>query len=183
MSAKTQPGAIPAEDDSAVQYVLRFEGGCRDCADEAGVCPRDGLPCRDRAKSIAFVLRALRYGVQNGYLPAHVVLGADRSTRPVQPEAPGAVIEFAKWVISEGWWKHGTLEGDEIQEAAIQDGLVTRRPFNPETDVCQHGATEEGDDWFEFAPTLSTPSSDRIRQETAEERIREEKQMYINKCR
>jgi hypothetical protein len=43
----------------AVDYVARYGGMCRDCADNHGVCPTSGLPCDDPQKAIERVLRAL----------------------------------------------------------------------------------------------------------------------------
>lgn len=53
-----------------VDYVLQFGGLCRDCADEAGVCPRSGLPCGGQRKSVEWVLHALGYGLTHGFVPA-----------------------------------------------------------------------------------------------------------------
>ena len=54
--------------DEVINYINRYGGNCRDCADENGVCPSRGLPCADSKKAIRFVLEALAYGLNNGYL-------------------------------------------------------------------------------------------------------------------
>lgn len=54
--------------DDVVQYIGRWGGHCRDCADNMGIC-HTGLPCGDGAKAIAHVLSALAYGINNGFLP------------------------------------------------------------------------------------------------------------------
>lgn len=63
---------VPGEDfvvtDEVVDYVLRYGGRCRDCADEDGVCPASGLPCAGREKAVRFVLDALSYGLRHGFL-------------------------------------------------------------------------------------------------------------------
>lgn len=53
-----------------IDYVMRYGGRCRDCADENGTCPHSGLPCDTDAASkvIGFVLRAVDYGRRHGYL-------------------------------------------------------------------------------------------------------------------
>lgn len=58
--------------DEAVEYVSRWGGRCRDCADENGSCPSSGLPCEpdDADKIIRHVLTALHYGIRHGYLPS-----------------------------------------------------------------------------------------------------------------
>ena len=65
-------GAIRVTDE-VVDYIARYGGACRDCADENGICPHSGLPCADRGKAIRHVLTALNYGVANGFISAHAV--------------------------------------------------------------------------------------------------------------
>lgn len=65
----------PAEDGCAlpigtVDYVWRYGGRCRDCADENGICPLSGLPCGEARKAIEWVIGAINYGLKNGFLPA-----------------------------------------------------------------------------------------------------------------
>lgn len=60
-----------ADDDVyLVDYVLRFNGMCRGCADENGTCPTSGLPCDpgEASTAIRYVIHALRYGMRNGFL-------------------------------------------------------------------------------------------------------------------
>jgi len=54
--------------EELVDYIGRYGGRCRDCADENGVCPLSGLPCGGSHKAIRHVLRALSYGVKHGYV-------------------------------------------------------------------------------------------------------------------
>jgi hypothetical protein len=72
----TEPGEaegwrdIPVTDET-LDYVSKYGGRCRDCADNFGVCP-GGLPCNyeERRAAIRRVLRAINYGMAHGYLPA-----------------------------------------------------------------------------------------------------------------
>jgi len=57
-----------------VDFIGRYGGFCRDCADENGVCPGSGLPCADREKAIRHVLDAFNYGVKHGFLNEQVTL-------------------------------------------------------------------------------------------------------------
>lgn len=68
--------ALPDE-KTCVDYVLRYGGRCRDCADENGICPGSGLPCGGQRKAVTHVVQALRYGLQHGYLRA-----AQREVKP-----------------------------------------------------------------------------------------------------
>lgn len=63
---------VPTEPTPAeVNYVLRYGGRCRECADRDGVC-ETGLPCSvdDAAKVIRHIIGALNYGRSHGFLPA-----------------------------------------------------------------------------------------------------------------
>lgn len=53
-----------------LDYISRWGGMCRGCADEDGICPSSGLPCEDepRNRAIRHVVAALRYGQGHGYL-------------------------------------------------------------------------------------------------------------------
>lgn len=59
---------IPVTDDT-LEYVSKYGGRCRDCADMYGVC-QSGLPCKldERHAAIRHVLRAVNYGMAHGYL-------------------------------------------------------------------------------------------------------------------
>lgn len=72
-----------AFDESHIDYIDRYGGFCRDCADEDGVCPSSGLPCGGSKKAIRHVLTALAYGVNHGYIP--VILCAAPTTPKVAP--------------------------------------------------------------------------------------------------
>ena len=65
-------------DKTHINYIDRYGGFCRDCADEDGVCPSSGLPCGGSKKAIRHVLTALAYGVNHGYIP--VILCAAPTT-------------------------------------------------------------------------------------------------------
>lgn len=58
--------------EAMVDYVLRYGGRCRDCADEFGICPSSGLPCDvGKAKqAIHHTLEAIAYGTKHGYIEA-----------------------------------------------------------------------------------------------------------------
>ena len=56
--------------DEIVDFIARWGGRCRDCADENGVCHSSGLPCGESKKAIRHVLTAYFYGLENGYLSA-----------------------------------------------------------------------------------------------------------------
>lgn len=61
-----------------IDYISRYGGFCRDCADERGICPQSGLPCDDRTKAIRHVLKAFNYGVKHGFLNEQDAPAKDR---------------------------------------------------------------------------------------------------------
>jgi hypothetical protein len=61
--------AVPTFTDEHINYIARYGGLCRDCADENGICPSKGLPCGGSEKAIRHVLQALTYGIRTGHLP------------------------------------------------------------------------------------------------------------------
>lgn len=85
-----------------VRYIARYGGSCRDCADEDGVCPTSGLPCGEAERAIRHVLKALNYGVSNGYLPA-------------SPISTAATPEPVAWVRPQ------TLEWYRVKSGAKAD--------------------------------------------------------------
>ena len=93
----TPAKALPSDLKDVVAWVLRYGGTCRDCADENGNCPCDGLPCADREKPIRFVGEALRYGIAHGYVAPFY---ASQEPTPASGEAePGEAV--AKLVVPE----------------------------------------------------------------------------------
>lgn len=76
---KREPMAWKEFDHTTIDYVLRYNGRCRECADHHGLCP-NGLPCDvdDAKAAIRWVLKALNYGISNGFL-----------TKPSVPEVRG----------------------------------------------------------------------------------------------
>lgn len=94
--------AAPAEADSVLEdaalsftiahidYVARYGGRCRDCADESGVCPGSGLPCANPRKAIKHVFDALEYGVKNGFIELPNASRAKPAAALLTETCPGA---------------------------------------------------------------------------------------------
>lgn len=55
-----------------IEYVARYGGNCRDCADNHGICPSSMLPCDPdiRRAAIGYMIDAIKYGTENGFLNA-----------------------------------------------------------------------------------------------------------------
>jgi len=67
--------------DAAVAYVEQYGPRCRDCADEAGVCPTTGFPCGADEKPIRHVIKALNYGMEHGFLRASIAPASEDGWR------------------------------------------------------------------------------------------------------
>ncbi|MGK8640357.1 hypothetical protein ACRS7F_13375 [Brucella anthropi] len=62
-------GAVQAF-NQIIDYVMRYGGRCRDCADEDGICPTNGTPCEPKVKRavIEHTLKSLEYGLSHGFI-------------------------------------------------------------------------------------------------------------------
>lgn len=54
--------------EEMVQYAKRYGGMCRDCADENGICPTDGIACGGKETAVRFAADAINYGIKNGFI-------------------------------------------------------------------------------------------------------------------
>lgn len=63
---------------------------------------------------------------------------------------------FAK-VALDSLWDGSDLDGSEIQDAALQHGLIVQTTFDPNAHTDRHGVgAHPGDEWFVPAPWLAT---------------------------
>lgn len=53
--------------DALIDFLVKYGGRCRDCADEAGFCPRSGIGCGQREKAADYFVSALEYGSEHGF--------------------------------------------------------------------------------------------------------------------
>lgn len=130
----TSPGEDQAaegaagERDKLIQYVLRYGGRCRDCGDEDGVCPSSGLPCGGGEKAVGFVVDALNFGLNHGYIQNN------RLT------APAAIDE---WTVEElrqsirgmldtpGWSHNSYARTIGLSSAKLSEFLSGKRGAEP----------------------------------------------------
>ncbi len=96
--AQGEPVAWREFDHTTIDYVLRYGGRCRECADHLGICP-SGLPCDvdDAKTAIRHVLKALNYGISHGFLAA---LSAPA---PAQGAIADIAAERLRQIEAEGW--------------------------------------------------------------------------------
>ena len=71
------------------------------------------------------------------------------------------LAEFAAWAIRSGAFNGTGLDGDDIQEKAIECGLIIETKYDP--DVHGHSEASEyvspGDRWFVFSDDLKAALS------------------------
>lgn len=60
---------------------------------------------------------------------------------------------FAAWAVMNGPWEGCSLDGGEVQEKAVELGIIVKTKYDPE----KHGAgadADPGDDWYVFSPAF-----------------------------
>lgn len=107
--------------DDAKKYCALFGPRCRDCADECGVCPMNGIGCGNRNEAVIFILDALRYGIEKNYI------------KQTPPRSEGVVISKMETV---------TLSKEDFER--VMDAL---RPFAIIAENIRHQVNN--DRWLE----------------------------------
>lgn len=69
-----------------------------------------------------------------------------------------ACIEFARWALTEGSFQGCNLDGGEIQDKALELGLIRETKFDPAKHG-EHSDFEKGDSYYEFAGPLARARS------------------------
>lgn len=65
--------------------------------------------------------------------------------------------EFAKWVIRKGWLEGCNLDCLDVQDKAIELGLVVLVKYDPDVHGSNDVDAEPGDDWYVLDPWLENP--------------------------
>lgn len=60
---------------------------------------------------------------------------------------------FAKWAVREGSFAGLSLDGGDIQEAAVKFGIIRVEPYDPDFHGDNDCDVERGDPWFVFVQT------------------------------
>lgn len=111
-------------DDHLVDYVLRHGGSCRDCADADGVCPTRGVPCDvdvERA-TVKHAVAAMRYGVQNGFLPNPFQDVVDAAREQARREALEEAARIAdNWLAVFGEADPQYISAKQFASDAVKD--------------------------------------------------------------
>ena len=148
LAAAAAPTEVPEPEADVVEYVARWGGNCRDCADESGVCPGSGLPCGGARKAIEHVIKALQYGVThvhianpiidareaagyarglaaNGGAPSQV--DAERMGAEGAPADEGERLAFEAWMRGHCWALCATWTGTQYRSDSEQGGEIDPR--------------------------------------------------------
>lgn len=141
-----------------IRYVQRYQGTCRDCADEAGHCPRNGIACGDSEKAILFVLEAINYGVSHGYLAAPQAAQPAEADggRPVSEAPPACHVLAGRFVADIGEWDFAVVSSPPAQPFTHWWPLPSAAtPKAPATDAgeVEAFATAQADHWLDDMQT------------------------------
>lgn len=63
---------------------------------------------------------------------------------------------FAKWAIIGGSFAGLSLDGGDIQEAAVKFGIIKEVPYDPDFHGDNDCDVQPGDPWFEFVDDPET---------------------------
>ena len=67
-----------------------------------------------------------------------------------------AALKFIRWAIQEGPWNGCSLDGCDIQDKAIELGLLKKVKYDPAIHGPNDVDADPGDDWFVFSDLLTT---------------------------
>lgn len=134
-----------AETFTPVDFVMQYGGRCRDCADNFGVCPGDGLPCADKRKAVEWVIGALEYGRKHGYIanpPARTVAQVF-TLRHLGTRQKATLLVWPRVLIQSNgsYWRENRCGYTSIESAAEYtgaDAYAATAHCGPEKDVRYH---------------------------------------------
>jgi hypothetical protein len=58
--------------------------------------------------------------------------------------------DFAEWTIREGSWSGCNLDGGDIQDKALECGIIEEVPYDPAIHGPNNADVEPGEAWFVF---------------------------------
>jgi hypothetical protein len=61
------------------------------------------------------------------------------------------LAEFAKWAIRSGPWDGSDLDGGDIQDKAVECGILVETKYDPEKHGPSETDQEPGDPWYVFS--------------------------------
>lgn len=64
------------------------------------------------------------------------------------------LAEFARWVITESVRKGCDLDGGEVQEKAVELGILVETKYDPAVHGTNDIDAEAGDTWFVFSEAM-----------------------------
>lgn len=132
-----------------IDYVGRYGGNCRDCADNDGVCDR-GTPCDPKVfrAAIEHTIKALEYGIKHGFIE-------NPFTRAI-PDVPELVRYRLHWHdFDTADMEIDNVEGEYVlhSQAAVIIAVLSE---------AEKDAKESRDDWKKLAKDLKA-EVDRLR--------------------
>ena len=66
------------------------------------------------------------------------------------------LAEFIAWAIREGSWQGCNLDGGDVQDKAVEMGILVETKYNPRIHGENDCDAEPGCPWFVFSPAFKT---------------------------
>jgi hypothetical protein len=66
-----------SERDQLIEYLMRYGGRCRDCADNHGVCPLTGIGCGESRRAAEHFVKAMEYATKHGFAAGYRLIAPD----------------------------------------------------------------------------------------------------------
>lgn len=144
-------------DHTTIDYVLRYGGRCRECADHLGLCPT-GLPCDvdDAKTAIRWVLKALNYGIANGFL-AHPSPSPEQGEDDLVQRLRASSDEVLHGPTGE--WASGAYP-TIYDEAATAISTLRARVAELEARATPQAGAEVRSTWWKPSDKLATAARD-----------------------
>jgi hypothetical protein len=127
-----------------IDYVMRYGGRCRDCADEDGICPTNGTPCEPKVKRavIEHTLKSLEYGLSHGFIENPFSI-----PKPDATGKCGELVTVRRILDRAQLWTSTDADDYNVKADHVASQLVTRS----QADELLAAVTKERDHWKEYS--------------------------------
>lgn len=64
------------------------------------------------------------------------------------------LAKFARWCIEQGPFEGCDIDGSDIQNKAVEYGILVETAYDPALHGENHVGAERGDEWYVFSPAF-----------------------------
>lgn len=102
-----------------INYVGRYGGFCRDCADNDGACPLSGMPCDPKQQTavIKHTIEALKYGIEHGFIKSPFAVKV--------PDVP-ELVRYTIVTNIHGWDHEECKYGDYVLHSQVETVIAAK---------------------------------------------------------